>query len=241
MGTFPGDFGVLRSDRRGGAAPANRAALVVLAVRADGHKRIGGQRARRFRRAQGPGSREDRSPLRSTAPRCPHRNGPRTTAIAAWSADDHADVSPQCACPPSRHAERWRARARDRCMAGDWRNAECPHAPDNSSSIQDDPADAVPYIGSLRASDWSLHGCSLRSGHPSTGTTTASRSSLRISTVASARSRPGKRTRVGDRARDAAPGRRRHTTRETSSTRSGSRSTTRPPELSTVATSPWRH
>ena len=43
--------------------------------------------------------------------------------------------------------------------AGDWTNAEGPHGPDNSSSIQDDPADAVPYIGSSRASDWLLHGC----------------------------------------------------------------------------------
>ncbi len=42
--------------------------------------------------------------------------------------------------------------------AGESRKAECPQPPDNSSSIHEDPADAVPYIGSLRASDWSLHG-----------------------------------------------------------------------------------
>ena len=42
---------------------------------------------------------------------------------------------------------------------GDCKNADGPHAPDNSSSIHDDPADAVPYMGSLRANDWSLHGC----------------------------------------------------------------------------------
>ena len=42
--------------------------------------------------------------------------------------------------------------------AGDWRNAECPHAPGNSSNIQEYPAEAVPYMGSLRASDWLLHG-----------------------------------------------------------------------------------
>ena len=46
-------------------------------------------------------------------------------------------------------------------MFGDWRNAECPQAPGNSSSTHVKPAEAVPYIGSSRASDWSLHGARL--------------------------------------------------------------------------------
>ena len=47
---------------------------------------------------------------------------------------------------------------------GDCRKADGPQAPDNSSIIHDDPADAVPYIGSSRASVWSLQGpASLRS------------------------------------------------------------------------------
>ena len=55
-----------------------------------------------------------------------------------------------------------RTMARPSCgsmHAGDWINAEGPQGPDNSSSIQDDPADAVPHIESSRASDWLLHGC----------------------------------------------------------------------------------
>src|SRR5689334_8702957 len=45
--------------------------------------------------------------------------------------------------------------------AGDRRNAECPQPPGNSSNTQDEPAEAVPYIGSPRASDWSLQGALL--------------------------------------------------------------------------------
>jgi hypothetical protein len=41
---------------------------------------------------------------------------------------------------------------------GEFRNAEWPQAPQSSSIIHAVPAEPVPYIGSLRASDWSLHG-----------------------------------------------------------------------------------
>ena len=54
---------------------------------------------------------------------------------------------------------------------GDCRKAEGPHAPDSSISIHDDPADAVPYMGSCGASDWSLHGVRCTASSRSTGTT----------------------------------------------------------------------
>ena len=129
-------------------------------------------------------------------------------------------------------------------IAGDSRNAECPHAPDSSSSTHEMPADAVPYIGSLRASDWSLHGGRLAASvirwlEPA-GTTTASRSSRRISTVASARSRPGSEAGIGDQPAVKCLDRRR-TRRRKGDGRSGRRSTTRRHPWSMVATSPRRH
>ena len=45
---------------------------------------------------------------------------------------------------------------------GDCRNADGPHGPESSSIIHENPAEPVPYIGSLRANDWSLHGARSR-------------------------------------------------------------------------------
>ena len=82
----------------------------------------------------------------------PSRRGRPTTV---------ADVSPRSASSSASTRRTMARPSSGSMMAGDCRNAECPQPPDNSSSTQDDPADAVPYIGSLRASDWSLHGCRL--------------------------------------------------------------------------------
>ena len=60
--------------------------------------------------------------------------------------------------PAVRRDARWSDRVSGSMIDGECRNADCPHAPGNSSSIQAEPADAVPYIGSSRTSDWSLHG-----------------------------------------------------------------------------------
>ncbi len=200
MRALPGEFGILRRDSRGRAAAPHRAALIVLAVCTHRDEWTGGQFAvgtvegdvqvpARLvhlpvvqRLAALIGLRDEPSPSRCRGP----ASGP------TYRGDPHARrLDAAAIARPSSGS----------MIAGESRKADCPHAarqfehrPRLSRRRRAVHADRCePAIGHCT-------GCACR-GHPRLRrdrllparprTTTASRSSLRISTVASARSRPG--------------------------------------------------